>query len=147
MEVAGRKRAETAGQTLCVGLGSLDGGSGSNDSSNSVSELHLGLVDNGDRKGLIREPESKERVGQRSDVWHEAEGLGNLWRAVERRGYESEKRERAQGGMTIYKEPEHQASGSISLTSDGRAITAGIACPDFRLAYLSKMPPAVRLTF
>ena len=78
VEVAGRERAETAGQTLCVGLGSLDGGSGSNDSSNSVSELHLGLVDNGDRKGLIRGPESKERVGQRSDVWHEAEGLGNL---------------------------------------------------------------------
>ncbi len=86
VHIAGREGFETTGHAFAVGLAGLDGGSGGDDGSNSVGELHGELGnEEGGRKGLVvQEPESNERVGQKSDGWHEAEGAGRGLERLER---------------------------------------------------------------
>ena len=95
METAGRERAETASQTLSVGLGGLDGHSSGEGGSDSVRELHCGRGEEAAAKDGGGEPESKERLGEKSDGGLGA-GKGGWWRS---RGRKRVTMKRASGDL------------------------------------------------
>ena len=80
-DVPGRERVETVCEAVGVGLTSLNGGGGGDKSSDGVSELHGGLLSDGDRKGLVRRARKQGVTGGKERRGHEARMVkGEAWR-------------------------------------------------------------------